>query len=61
MKRYGELFESVVTFENLLYAAKKAGRGKKNKTAVALFFFNLENELIQLQSELISESYKPRD
>lgn len=61
MKRHGNLFEKIVTFENLLLAAKKAGRGKKDKSSVAAFFFNLENELIQLQSELITQTYHPRD
>ncbi len=54
-------FEKIITFENLLLASKKAIRGKKDKKAVATFYFNLENELISLQSELTNESYRPQD
>lgn len=61
MKRHGNLFDQIVTFENLLLAAKKAGRGKKDKSSVASFLFNLENDLIQLQSELTTQAYQPRD
>lgn len=61
MKRHGDLFDRIVTFENLLLAAKKAGRGKKTKSSVASFLFNLENELIQLLSELKTQTYHPRN
>lgn len=60
MKRYGNLFEKIVTFENLLLASKNAIRGKKDKRAVASFYFHLENELLSLQSELISGEYRPK-
>lgn len=61
MKRHGNLFKKIVTFENLLLAAKKAGRGKKGKRPVASFLFNLENEIIQLKSELETGGYVPRN
>ncbi len=60
MKRYGNLFEKIVTFENLLLASKNAIRGKKDKRAVASFYFHLENEILSLQSELLSGNYHPR-
>jgi retron-type reverse transcriptase len=60
MKCYGGLFERIVSFENLLLAAKKAWRGKRHKGSVAAFYFNLESELIQLQQELISDTYQPQ-
>lgn len=60
MKRIGYLFERVVSFSNLWRAAHKAWRGKRKKTRVATFFFHLENELLALQSELISGLYQPR-
>jgi hypothetical protein len=59
MKRYGYLFESVVSFDNLLLASEKALRGQKQKPAAARFFFNLEKELLQLQAELIEGTYRP--
>lgn len=60
MKRHGNLFEKIITFENLLLASRNAVRGKKNKGAVASFYFHLENEVLALQSELATEMYKPR-
>ena len=60
MKRYGNLFEKITTFENLLLASKNAIRGKKDKKAVASFYFHLENELLALQSELLSGTYHPQ-
>ncbi|PIR22917.1 MAG: RNA-dependent DNA polymerase [Deltaproteobacteria bacterium CG11_big_fil_rev_8_21_14_0_20_45_16] len=60
MRREGNLFSAVVSFENLYKAALKACRGKKMKKPVASFFFHLENEIILLQEELISGSYRPQ-
>lgn len=59
MKRYGGLFEDIISFENLLLAAKKALRGKKKKNAAAGFYFDLEKEIIKLREELISGDYTP--
>ena len=60
MKRIGHLFEQVITFANLLAAARQAMRGKKDRLAVAAFHFHLEPELLRLQAELASGAYKPR-
>ncbi len=60
MRRYGNLFEKVVSFENLLAAAKKAFRGKKDKARVARFYFDMETELLRIQEELLTGIYKPR-
>ncbi len=57
MKRYGYLFEQIVSFGNLLLASRKAGLGKKHKHTVADFYFHLETELFELQEELISGTY----
>ncbi len=59
MKRYGNLFEKIVTFDNLLLASKKAMTGKKTKSSVSTFYFHLENEIIDLQKELSTGSYRP--
>jgi RNA-directed DNA polymerase len=59
MKRYGNLFSQVVSFENLLLASIKALRGKRHKHTVSEFFFNMENEIINLQQELVSGNYQP--
>ena len=60
MKKYGYLFEKVTTFENLYAAARKAFHGKRANSTVARFYFNLENEIIQLREELLDKSYQPR-
>jgi retron-type reverse transcriptase len=60
MKRYGHLFERIVTFDNLLKAAKKALRGKRDRAAVAQFYFSLEPELLLLEQELVAGTYVPR-
>ncbi|MDP6775698.1 MAG: reverse transcriptase/maturase family protein [Candidatus Latescibacteria bacterium] len=60
MKRYGHLFERIVTFDNLLKAAKKALRGKRDRAAVAQFYFSLEPELLLLEQELLTGAYVPR-
>jgi RNA-directed DNA polymerase len=59
MKRHGYLFEQVCTFANLHRAALLAAKGKKSKESVALFLFNLENEIIDLERELQTEKWKP--
>lgn len=60
MKRYGHLFERVCAFDNLFTAAQKAMRGKKQKPHIAAFDLNLEKELIRLQAELLTFSYRMR-
>ena len=60
MKRYGHLFERIVTFENLLLAARKALRGKKDRKPVAMFYFHLEPEILKLEEELLEGTYVPR-
>ena len=60
MKRQNHLFEPIVSFSNLLDAARKAMLGKMHKPAVAKFNFNLEYELIELQDVLRTGTYQPR-
>lgn len=60
MKRYGNLFESVTSFDTLLLAAHKAMRGKRDRIRVARFWFDLEPELLRLQEELKSGTYRMR-
>ena len=64
MKRYGNLWEQIIEFENLLLSARKAQRGKRFRENVLHFNYNLEPELIQIQHELQTqpinrESTKP--
>jgi len=59
MKRYGDLMQQVLSFGALVRASKRAARGKKTKPQVAAFIQNLENEVISLEQELSSRSYRP--
>lgn len=59
MKRIGNLWARLVSFENLHAAWKKARRGKKRSPAVAEFAMCLETNLLQLQHELESGRYWP--
>jgi retron-type reverse transcriptase len=59
MKRHGSLWPQVVSFGNLLCAARLARRGKRNRPNVAAFEMNLERELCVVQEELISKRYRP--
>lgn len=60
MKRYGNLYGDIISFENLLLASKKAFRGKLGKRKVAEFYFELEKELLRLREELLNKTYEPR-
>jgi retron-type reverse transcriptase len=53
------LFEQVCSWANLLQAARKARRGKRNRSDVALFHLDLERNLLQLQAELRERTYRP--
>jgi retron-type reverse transcriptase len=59
MKRLGGIWSRIVSFENLLYAWRKARRGKGQNPELARFALNLEPELIALQRELESGDYTP--
>lgn len=59
MKRFGDLYQKICTFDNLLRAFYKARKGKRNKPNVALFEINLEWELLQLLKELTTHTYQP--
>ncbi|MEE3717289.1 reverse transcriptase domain-containing protein [Tumidithrix elongata RA019] len=59
MKRFGHLWEKVTAFENLLLAAKQAQKGKRFRDNVLTFNYNLESELICLQRELETQTYRP--
>lgn len=59
MKRHGGLWPAVVSWSNLLLAARKARRGKRDRAAVLRFEFDLEREILALQRELVSGDYRP--
>jgi retron-type reverse transcriptase len=60
MKAYNDLFGSIATFENIHDAAHEAIRGKKKESPNILhFFYELESEVIRLESELVEGDYTP--
>jgi RNA-directed DNA polymerase len=59
MKRYGNLWSQVIAFENLLQASRQAQRGKRFRSSVLAFNYNIEAELNQLQQELLTQTYRP--
>jgi retron-type reverse transcriptase len=59
MKRHGNLYPQIITFENLLAAAKQAQRQKRYREPVLEFNRHLEPALFQLQRELQTQTYQP--
>jgi RNA-directed DNA polymerase len=59
MRRHGNLWSQLVSFQHLLRASQKAKRGKRFRPDVASFEFRLEPELWRLQDELRTETYRP--
>ena len=59
MKRHGNLWQQVVSFEALLRAADNARKGKRFRPAVAAFHFDQERELWKLHEELTAKTYRP--
>ena len=54
-----DLWDLLISFENLWLAWRKARRGKAHTAAVAEFALNLEQNLLDLQRDLISQRYRP--
>ncbi len=59
MKRFGNLWSEVVSWPNLLLAARKAARGKRHRDVVQRFDFDQERHLLRLRRELSDGSYLP--
>ncbi|NMF84640.1 reverse transcriptase domain-containing protein [Nodosilinea sp. P-1105] len=59
VKRHGNLWPQITDFENLLLAARNAQRGKRMQASVLRFNYHRETELLALQRELTSKTYKP--
>jgi retron-type reverse transcriptase len=59
MKRHGNLWQNVISFEGLLHAAEQARKGKRFRPAVASFHFDQERALWQLHEELSTKTYRP--
>jgi len=59
MRRHKHLFEEVVSFTNLLAAARDALRGKRGREPGASFYADLERHVVDLHAELRDGDYQP--
>jgi RNA-directed DNA polymerase len=59
MKRFGNLWESIVSFENLYEAWRLARRGKRYMRSTLDLSFDIESELFSLREQLASGTYEP--
>jgi retron-type reverse transcriptase len=59
MIKIAHLWERLVSWENLIEAAFKAGRGKRFRPDVAAFNARIEEELFRLRDKLTSGAYRP--
>ena len=59
MKTYPRLFDKITDWDNLILAAKKARQGKRFDPSATRFSLRLESELLRLQRELQSQTYRP--
>lgn len=57
MKRIGNLFNRIISYENLVRADKKARLGKTKRYGVKKFDRNPHENLVRLQKALIEDTY----
>jgi len=53
------MFEEIRSWENLLLAFRRAGKGKRAHPNAAAFEHRLEDNLLDLRDELSLKTYKP--
>ncbi|MFA6897717.1 MAG: reverse transcriptase/maturase family protein [Patescibacteria group bacterium] len=58
MKTYKNLYGEICSFENLYSAYLKARKGKRYRNEILEFNYNLEENLLQLRTELINQTYR---
>ena len=58
MKRIGNLFNRIISYDNLVLAEKKARLGKTNRYGVMKFDKNPHENLVKLQKALIEDTYR---
>jgi len=61
MKRYGNLWEKLISFPNVLFAFKNAIKGKGTKPYVLKFIQNFEHNILTLEEALATKTYRPGD
>ena len=60
MKTYKNLYEKIFSLDNLILAWRKARKGKTKKKYVIEFEENIIKNLLNLQEELIRQTYSPK-
>ncbi len=53
------MYEELCSWENLVRAYRRAAKGKRGHANVAAFEHRLEDNLVALREELLSETYRP--
>jgi retron-type reverse transcriptase len=61
MRRIGNLWPLLTSWENLVQSARAAARGKRKRPDVARFLYELEPNLCALQRELNEGTYRPSE
>ncbi len=59
MKTYNNLYEKIISFENLVIAWRKARKGKTKRQYVSEFEKDLRENLLKLYEELKNKTYQP--
>jgi len=59
MKRSKNLFDGIISFENMLSATHKAAKGKRENLSVLRFFAHFEENLWEIIAELKNKTYQP--
>jgi RNA-directed DNA polymerase len=59
VKRHGNLWTEIITVENLFLAAHRAKKGKRFNPNILEFNYNLEPNIWQLHTELVTQTYQP--
>ena len=57
MKRHNNLFDQIVSIENLRLAYQKAKKGKSKKSPVIKFSQNVEENLLKIQESLVNKTF----
>ncbi|MFW6047203.1 MAG: reverse transcriptase/maturase family protein [Candidatus Woesearchaeota archaeon] len=57
MKKHKNLFNQVISLDNLYNAYRKSRKGRNNRKEILDFTLNLEEELLLLQKELVEGKY----
>ncbi len=56
-RKYKHLYNEICSFDNIWLAARNSRKGKRNKSAVIDFEYNLEKNLFEIQESLLAENY----